>query len=382
MTERKETDYAPAERASTDRVDRQADALAASPLLATILDNLQELVLILNQQRQIVFANRRFTEFLGAPDATGFFGQRPGEAVSCVYALARETPNGCGTSEFCRTCGAVNAILNSQQSDGGSDIQECSIIREGDAEPLNFRVRATRFPHDGETYTMFAFEDISHEKRREELERVFFHDILNTAGAVRGLADILEMVPADKQTDFRHRISQGASRLIDEINSQRIIAAAERGDLTCNFEPVGTQEFLAGILALFEGHSSAEGRHLVVPEDTIDTKFETDRGLLSRVVVNMIKNALEATSTGGTVTVGCETVADKIRFWTHNVAAIEESVAKQIFQRSFSTKGKGRGLGSYSMRLIGERYLEGRITFCTDEESGTVFSAAFPVHRH
>lgn len=36
----------------------------------------------------------------------------------------------------------------------------------------------------------------------------------------------------------------------------------------------------------------------------------------------------------------------------------------RIFQRSFSTKGaKGRGLGTYSMKLFGETYLGGQVSF-------------------
>ena len=38
-------------------------------------------------------------------------------------------------------------------------------------------------------------------------------------------------------------------------------------------------------------------------------------------------------------------------------------VQLQIFKRSFSTKGAARGLGTYSMRLLSERYLKGVVSF-------------------
>jgi CheY-like chemotaxis protein len=53
-------------------------------------------------------------------------------------------------------------------------------------------------------------------------------------------------------------------------------------------------------------------------------------------------------------------------------------VQLQIFQRSFSTKGSGRGLGTYSIKLLAERYSKGRVSFATSPEEGTVFSAACP----
>ena len=375
-SEKRQTHYAPPERASEEMLRRQERLVWEAPLLAVTLDNLQEIVLVLNPERQIVFANRRFREFAGTGDSSRLCGLRPGEALGCVYALAEETPAGCGTSMFCRTCGAVNAILNSQSD--GMDVQECSIIRRDHADALNLRVRTSRVLLGDDIFTLFAVENISHEKRREELERIFFHDILNTAGAVRGLADVLELAPPEKQSEFRHRISLGATRLVDEINSHRLIAAAERDELACMPVAVAAVDFLREILFLFEEHPSARGRNLVLAEGGEDCVLETDRGLLSRVIVNMVRNALEATPAGGAVRVGCDREAGGVRFAVHNARAMPRDVALQVFRRSFSTKGKGRGLGTYSMRLIGERYLKGRVFFTSDAAEGTAFFAVFP----
>jgi sensor histidine kinase regulating citrate/malate metabolism len=54
------------------------------------------------------------------------------------------------------------------------------------------------------------------------------------------------------------------------------------------------------------------------------------------------------------------------------------AVQLQIFQRSFSTKGNGRGLGTYSMKLLSERYLNGRVTFKSSSRDGTVFIGLYP----
>jgi sensor histidine kinase regulating citrate/malate metabolism len=52
---------------------------------------------------------------------------------------------------------------------------------------------------------------------------------------------------------------------------------------------------------------------------------------------------------------------------------------KQIFQRSFSTKGSNRGLGTYSMKLLGENYLKGAVDFESDEEDRTTFYVKLPL---
>jgi sensor histidine kinase regulating citrate/malate metabolism len=65
----------------------------------------------------------------------------------------------------------------------------------------------------------------------------------------------------------------------------------------------------------------------------------------------------------------------------HNDAPIPREVRLQIFQRAFSTKGPGRGLGTYSMKLLSQRYLGGDVSFTSSEEGGTTFKARYPLHR-
>ncbi|MGE4488502.1 MAG: ATP-binding protein, partial [Kiritimatiellales bacterium] len=67
-----------------------------------------------------------------------------------------------------------------------------------------------------------------------------------------------------------------------------------------------------------------------------------------------------------------------ICFSVHNRFVIPPDVQIQLFTRSFSTKGNGRGLGTYSIKLISEKYLNGRVSFVSNEEQGTVFKVTLP----
>ena len=64
----------------------------------------------------------------------------------------------------------------------------------------------------------------------------------------------------------------------------------------------------------------------------------------------------------------------KAVFSVNNPGVIPDDVGLQIFQRSFSTKGHGRGLGTYSMKLFGENYLNGKVYFQSDDKKGTTFT--------
>jgi len=63
----------------------------------------------------------------------------------------------------------------------------------------------------------------------------------------------------------------------------------------------------------------------------------------------------------------------------HNHGVIPRDIQHQIFERSFSTKGEGRGIGTFSMKLIGETYLGGKVDFNSDRENGTTFRIELPI---
>jgi sensor histidine kinase regulating citrate/malate metabolism len=93
----------------------------------------------------------------------------------------------------------------------------------------------------------------------------------------------------------------------------------------------------------------------------------------------MVKNALEAVGEGETVTMGCKASSRGLKFWVHNAGYITPDVQSQIFKWSFSTKGKNRGLGTYGMRLLSERYLRGQVSFTSTPEGGTTFTVRLPM---
>ena len=62
---------------------------------------------------------------------------------------------------------------------------------EGHENWLDLEVTATPFTWEKESFVIFAARDISAEKRKEALERIFFHDFANTVGSLYGFAQLL-----------------------------------------------------------------------------------------------------------------------------------------------------------------------------------------------
>ena len=138
-------------------------------------------------------------------------------------------------------------------------------------------------------------------------------------------------------------------------------------------------EVLSQVEETFARHPVAEGKELHVQGLDLANRLRTDVALLQRVLTNMVKNAFEATGPGGPVRLWCEADGKEAAFGVWNRQAMPDDVAMRVFQRYFSTKDEpGRGLGTYSMKLLGEQYLQGRVEFQTSAEDGTTFTLTIP----
>ncbi|OGV39096.1 MAG: hypothetical protein A2020_13450 [Lentisphaerae bacterium GWF2_45_14] len=367
------TDFAPAEKVSSEEITAEVAAVAANPLLNLLIDSLPDILLILNQCRQVIFANRKALEILDEPVPEKLYGLRAGELFGC--ANVENSPGGCGTSDHCKFCGAVNATLNS--TNGVNDVRECQMSRV-DGTCLDLRIWASPINISGKGYIIFIARDISGEKRRAVLERIFFHDILNTAGGIKGISEILRTTNREQLDEMLFMIESASSTLVEEIRAQKDLLAAENGELKIKPDEHYVRQILTEVMAVYEKHEVAVERNIVIANDSEDFIIRSDSRLLKRIVENMTKNALEASAPDETVTLSVKRNGDMTCFSVWNSAFMPDDVQKQIFKRSFSTKGSGRGIGTWSIKLFTETYLQGRASFRSTPEEGTIFFAEVP----
>jgi len=365
-----ETKFAPSERVDSEIINQQKAMIENLNSIKPILDNIPVFILVLNKHRQIVFSNKTFLNLICNDN---IYGMRPGECVNCIHA--NEEAGGCGTSEFCSQCGAVNAILNSQIK--GFDVQECRITQI-DNSVLDLNIWAKTIAIEGENFTLFSFIDISDEKRRKVLERIFFHDILNTAGSLKGFLDLVKDCPPNELEEYLNIAQNISAYIIEEIKSQRSLAQAEDGELILNKSHFSTKEILEEIVYMYENNLVLENRKIKIDNQCVDAVIYTDKPILRRVISNLAKNAVEATAKNNVVTLSCEIENETISFTVHNPEYIPQNIQLQLFQRSFSTKGPDRGIGTYSVKLLTEKYLKGTVSFSSEMDSGTIFSITFP----
>ncbi len=373
-----ETLFAPAERDTADDVRRTFDALKASVPYDAILDLMPTMSLIVNGRRQVLFANAAALSALGLKPSEAV-GSRPGELLGCVHAF--ETTGGCGTSEACRVCGAVNTIVEAIRTRARVE-SECRITlrRDGKSDSLDLLVTAVPIGGTPGNFLMVTMNDISDKKRREILERIFFHDLMNGLSSLQSGLFLInaEFGGMASEHDYLPRVASVMESLIDEVRQQREILTMENGDLETELIEFDLGKLAREIVRHAEIADYAGGKRIVLRDGRLNPLAFSDPILLRRVILNMLKNALEASAPGEEVLLELEAERGRTRISVRNPAFIPREHQLQVFQRSFSTKGRGRGLGTYGMRMLTERYLGGRIEFSSGEGAGTTFRAILP----
>lgn len=379
MMEQNLTYYAPAERSSNEEIMSQLEVLMTVPFINELLSSVAGIAAIVNKNRQVIYANDSLFDMLGVDDCESFIGLRPGEILGCIHS--QNTTGGCGTSKYCRYCGGVNAILDSQKT-GKQSVKECRLSVKSDEsiDCMDLMIKATPLVVAGETFIILSIVDISDKKRKEALERIFYHDVINMAGGINNLVALIKDSSLLDKKDYEELVNTlytVSNELIEEILAQRDLAMAENNELNIKPEAVDAKELVHTVTSLFRAHEVGKDKRIdvVVPKEEV--LFVTDRLILNRVLGNLLKNALEASEINQIVTMELRR-NQNIEFIVRNLTCMPEEVKKQLFKRSFSTKGVGRGLGSYSVKLLTERYLKGTVHFSSDMDKGTEFHVLLP----
>ncbi len=376
------TDFASPERLEEREIREQYERVLSLEHAKEILDSFPNIVAVLNKQRQVIFANEPFVKLIGITEFEDALGQRPGELLKCVNSQLNE--GGCGTSKNCRYCGAVLTILKSQET-GKEQESEARLTtkHQNKIVPLDLHVIAKPLLIEEDQFIVLIMTDISTLKRKEYLERTFMHDMINTTWSLSGR---IEFFPRDGlneiQDEYFARIKTEVSMLLDDIQAQRDLLKLDKKELVTEFSEVDSLELIQKIIHTLSTDKTAKDKKITIAKKSVSKIVKTDERLLRRSLINLLKNALEASTKDQEVIIGCKQIKDEILFWVQNKAVLSEEVKSQIFQRFFSTKGSGRGLGTYSVRILVEEHLNGQVNFESSEKTGTIFRILLPLESN
>ena len=312
---------------------------------------------------------------LGTDNSEETFGLRHGEVLGCVHA--HEEPAGCGTTEFCSTCGLATSIVSSFKHNKSVE-KICALSATKNNKPIDMflLVKAHPININEKRFLLLFFQDITKHQKRAAFERTLFHDINNMLSSLIMASQMLVKENPSELAEITH---QASLRLSKEVSIQQSLLQSEDFDYKPVFSEVTLEQILNELQSFFANHPVAHEKNITIPNTYPDVAIKTDISLLLRVLYNMVTNAFEATTQNGLVRVWLEQEDKYVSFCVWNNLEIPQDITKRIFQRNFSTKEEeGRGIGTYSMKLIGEKVLGGQVSFSTSKNEGTIFKFACP----
>jgi nitrogen-specific signal transduction histidine kinase len=341
----------------------------------TFVNSLPVNILIVNQARQVVFANESCKAHLELESMEKIIGLRPGEALNCVNAHLK--PDGCGSADGCTVCGAFKATIKCLSRNEKTTEETRIRVKRGSGEKaLEYRIDTIPLTYNNDVYALLLLQDISVQNSKRMMERIFFHDVLNYSSALVNAIEVIEENPV-ANADLITLLKNTTRMLFNEIHSQKMLMLAENEELTVDRKEVNIRKTIESIVRFFSMDSICENKEIKILNNE-NSYCITDESIFERILINLLKNALEATRPNGKVTIEYSLHNERVTVAVRNTTLIPREVQLQIFQKSYSTKGKGRGLGTFSVKLLTEQYLGGTVHFDSSEETGTVFTIEFP----
>ena len=224
---------------------------------------------------------------------------------------------------------------------------------------------------------MVYIEDISFKK---QLERFFFHDVLNACGNIRNLSEILTDVKIDALLEEKllKQISAQSNRLLDDLSVYRHLLSSGKTDLKPEYKPINSIEFLQKGISRFDGSDLLDSQIFEINEKSDDFIFNSSTLLTNKILDILIKYAISVTGEDEIITLSSVKNDTVCRFSVHNPSVIPEEIREKLFTPEFYKNNGEKGLGTYCMKYLAVNYLDGDVAFNSSEELGTEFILSLP----
>lgn len=227
---------------------------------------------------------------------------------------------------------------------------------------------------------VIAFNDISSEIAENEqqswsrLIRVLTHEIMNTVTPIASLSETLIRLDGmnDEIRNGLGTISQSSRGLIKFVDSYR--------NLTRVAPPVRKafyfKELAERVIGLTREQALMNGASCTYIEKTDDIILYADEGQITQILINLVKNAIQADAQKVEITAEINSSEHIIINVINDGSPISKESREEIFIPFFTTKQEGTGIGLSLSRQI-MRLHNGTLSLTRSDEKETVFTLTF-----
>lgn len=233
----------------------------------------------------------------------------------------------------------------------------------------------------GNRVKVVAFNDISNEIAENEqdswtrLIRVLTHEIMNTVTPIASLSETLHRIydgnsrEMETGLDTITRSSRGLIRFVESYRNLTRVAAPVK-------KAFYVREMMERVMKLCEPVADAEGARCTYNEMSEDILLYADEGQISQIIVNLVKNAVQAGATEIRIVSEINAGENVVISVTNNGRPISKESREEIFVPFYTTKQDGTGIGLSLSRQI-MRMHNGTLDLTRSDAHCTVFTMQF-----
>lgn len=235
---------------------------------------------------------------------------------------------------------------------------------------IQLSLKSTKFTTSRESLQLISIQDIKNEMETKELEswikliRVLTHEIMNTVAPITSLSETIMgyyknlegKVPNEKIIGNTLKglevINERGAGLISFVETYRKLTRLPPPEK----KPLQVKQLLESTITLINLETINENIQIKWDVNPENLEIAADKKQVSQVLINLLKNALEALKNkpGGTILLKGEIKSDgraQISV-TDNGPGIQDDLMDKIFVPFFTTKESGSGIGLSLSRQI------------------------------
>ena len=341
-------------------------------------------LIIKESSREAVWYNRAFAEkySLRLPNMDG---QTVPQMFGCVSGpdIRRSAFGDC-----CADCPMQTAVVNLKKGIQTGQRGVVTVPAPWGKTDLHVETYAYSLNIQNKVFLLLYIKDTENEAVRYQLNRSFFHDLLNIGQQLRSSVNLSRMIIEDAKRDgYRvptqlnkelKLLDNAVAIITDKVNQERQLNNAQNDTLIPHVVSFKPQEILQELLQSARKMDEHGGRLLVIVPCPYDYVCTSDRMLLEQVCYALMHTLIYSSRAEQIIELGFTPQAETLDFWFRNRELSLNANKLKQFKTEYSLK-RTRNVYSYTISVLARKYLQASISISSNESEGTTISLSLPL---
>ncbi|SDB89741.1 two-component system, sporulation sensor kinase A [Pelagirhabdus alkalitolerans] len=202
------------------------------------------------------------------------------------------------------------------------------------------------------------------------------HEIRNPLTSLKGFVDLLE-AGIDREREY-YKIIKDEIEKIESISSELLFISKPltNNQTVCQIQPIVDE-----VISLMQTHAKQYDVE-IIRSNSCEALLYLDRSQIKQVFINLVKNAIEAMQSEGTIDISIDQNENNCNVYIEDEGpGIPQHLLHKIKEPFFTTKEEGTGLGLMITNRIIENH-NGEFKVESSESEGATCIVSLPLHDH